>query len=110
MPGTDKLRSYDAAHRMVMPSVQHRYSKYLNTGLISTASPPVLPHELTASPLGAMPQACGYVICARVATPTPSNYDTPMKAPRCPTLSVLWRSLDHSQRSLRSAIYTARVT
>jgi putative transposase len=27
---TDKLRSYDAAHREVMPSVEHRQSKYLN--------------------------------------------------------------------------------
>ncbi len=28
---TDKLRSYGAAHRVVMPSVEHRSSKYLNT-------------------------------------------------------------------------------
>lgn len=27
---TDKLRSYGAAHREVMPSVEHRKSKYLN--------------------------------------------------------------------------------
>ncbi|QCX82861.1 Integrase core domain protein (plasmid) [Streptomyces sp. YIM 121038] len=27
---TDKLRSYRAAHRQVMPSVEHRSSKYLN--------------------------------------------------------------------------------
>ncbi|MEY9997275.1 transposase-like protein [Streptomyces sp. V4I8] len=27
---TDKLRSYGAAHREVMPSVEHRSSKYLN--------------------------------------------------------------------------------
>ncbi|MFF7928438.1 IS6 family transposase [Streptomyces mirabilis] len=27
---TDKLRSYGAAHRVVMPSVEHRQSKYLN--------------------------------------------------------------------------------
>ncbi|MCZ1021144.1 IS6 family transposase [Streptomyces noursei] len=27
---TDRLRSYDAAHRTVMPSVEHRSSKYLN--------------------------------------------------------------------------------
>jgi putative transposase len=27
---TDKLRSYGAAHRQVMPSVQHRQSRYLN--------------------------------------------------------------------------------
>jgi putative transposase len=27
---TDKLRSYGAAHRQVMPSVEHRQSKYLN--------------------------------------------------------------------------------
>jgi putative transposase len=27
---TDKLRSYSAAHRQVMPSVEHRCSKYLN--------------------------------------------------------------------------------
>lgn len=27
---TDKLRSYSAAHREVMPSVEHRQSKYLN--------------------------------------------------------------------------------
>ena len=27
---TDKLASYGAAHRVVMPSVQHRQSKYLN--------------------------------------------------------------------------------
>lgn len=27
---TDKLRSYGAAHRHVMPSVEHRCSKYLN--------------------------------------------------------------------------------
>ncbi len=27
---TDKLRSYGAAHREVMPSVEHRQSKYLN--------------------------------------------------------------------------------
>jgi putative transposase len=27
---TDKLRSYGAAHRQVMPSVEHRCSKYLN--------------------------------------------------------------------------------
>jgi putative transposase len=27
---TDKLRSYGAAHRTVMPSVEHRSSKYLN--------------------------------------------------------------------------------
>jgi putative transposase len=28
---TGKLRSYGAAHSMVMPSVEHRSSKYLNT-------------------------------------------------------------------------------
>jgi len=27
---TDKLRSYGVAHRVVMPSVEHRCSKYLN--------------------------------------------------------------------------------
>ena len=27
---TDKLRSYGAAHRVVMPSVEHRSSKYVN--------------------------------------------------------------------------------
>jgi putative transposase len=27
---TDKLRSYSAAHRKVMPCVEHRQSKYLN--------------------------------------------------------------------------------
>ena len=27
---TDKLRSYQAAHRAVMPSVEHRRSRYLN--------------------------------------------------------------------------------
>ncbi|ANS63627.1 IS6 family transposase [Streptomyces lincolnensis] len=27
---TDKLRSYGAAHREVMPSIEHRQSKYLN--------------------------------------------------------------------------------
>lgn len=27
---TDKLRSYGVAHREVMPSVEHRQSKYLN--------------------------------------------------------------------------------
>ena len=27
---TDKLRSYQAAHRAVMPSVKHRQSRYLN--------------------------------------------------------------------------------
>lgn len=27
---TDKLRSYGAAHRQVMPSIEHRSSKYLN--------------------------------------------------------------------------------
>lgn len=27
---TDKLRSYGAAHRTIMPSVEHRSSKYLN--------------------------------------------------------------------------------
>jgi putative transposase len=27
---TDKLRSYQAAHREVMPSVEHRSAKYLN--------------------------------------------------------------------------------
>jgi transposase-like protein len=27
---TDKLRSYGAAHREVMPCVEHRQSKYLN--------------------------------------------------------------------------------
>ena len=27
---TDKLASYEVAHRVVMPSVQHRQSKYLN--------------------------------------------------------------------------------
>ena len=27
---TDKLRSYQVAHRAVMPSVEHRQSKYLN--------------------------------------------------------------------------------
>ena len=27
---TDKLASYEAAHRVVMPSVAHRRSKYLN--------------------------------------------------------------------------------
>ena len=30
MSVTDKLRSYGAAHRTVMPSVEHRSSKYLN--------------------------------------------------------------------------------
>ena len=29
---TDKLRSYQVAHRAVMPSVEHRQSRYLNTG------------------------------------------------------------------------------
>jgi putative transposase len=27
---TDKLRSYGAAHRKVMPSIEHRRSRYLN--------------------------------------------------------------------------------
>ena len=27
---TDKLRSYQVAHRAVMPSVEHRHSRYLN--------------------------------------------------------------------------------
>jgi putative transposase len=27
---TDKLRSYQVAHRAVMPSVEHRQSRYLN--------------------------------------------------------------------------------
>ena len=29
---TDKLASYGPAHRVVMPSVEHRQSKYLNIG------------------------------------------------------------------------------
>ena len=28
---TDKLRSYQVAHRAVMPSVEHRQSRYLNS-------------------------------------------------------------------------------
>jgi putative transposase len=35
---TDKLRSYGAAHREVMPSVEHRQSKYL--GRRTATSPP----------------------------------------------------------------------
>jgi putative transposase len=37
---TDKLRSYGAAHREVMPSVEHRQSKYLNNGPRTATSPP----------------------------------------------------------------------
>jgi putative transposase len=36
---TDKLRSYDAAHREVMPSVEHRQSKYLNNRAENTHQP-----------------------------------------------------------------------
>jgi putative transposase len=37
---TDKLRSYGSAHREVMPSVEHRQSKYLTTGPRTATSPP----------------------------------------------------------------------
>jgi putative transposase len=37
---TDKLRSYGAAHRKVMPCVEHRQSKYLNTGPRTATSRP----------------------------------------------------------------------
>jgi putative transposase len=38
---TDKLRSYGVAHREVMPSVEHRQSRYLNsTGRRTPISPP----------------------------------------------------------------------
>ena len=30
VPRTDKLRSYQVVHRAVMPSVEHRQSRYLN--------------------------------------------------------------------------------
>ncbi|MDK1348881.1 IS6 family transposase [Streptomyces sp. 378] len=36
---TDKLRSYGAAHREVMPSVEHRQSKYLNNGAENSHQP-----------------------------------------------------------------------
>jgi putative transposase len=37
---TDKLRSYAVAHREVMPSVEHRQSRYLNTGRRTRTSRP----------------------------------------------------------------------
>ena len=37
---TDKLRSYQAAHRAVMPSVEHRQSRYLKTGRRTPTSRP----------------------------------------------------------------------
>jgi putative transposase len=37
---TDKLRSYVAAHRVVMPSVEHRQSKYLNNRAENSHQPP----------------------------------------------------------------------
>ncbi|KFF96689.1 transposase, partial [Streptomyces scabiei] len=37
---TDKLRSYGAAHREVMPSVEHRSHKGLNNGRRTATSPP----------------------------------------------------------------------
>ena len=37
---TDKLASYGPAHRVVMPSVEHRQSKYLNTPSSSISSSP----------------------------------------------------------------------
>ena len=39
---TDKLRSYAVAHREVMPSVEHRQSRYLNihTGLAGARPSP----------------------------------------------------------------------
>ncbi len=36
---TDKLRSYDATHRQVMPSVEHRTSKYLNNRAENSQQP-----------------------------------------------------------------------
>ena len=36
---TDKRRSYQAAHRELMPSVQHRRSKYLNNRTESSHQP-----------------------------------------------------------------------
>lgn len=36
---TDKLRSYGAAHRQVMPGVEHRTSKYLNNRAESSHQP-----------------------------------------------------------------------
>jgi putative transposase len=36
---TDKLRSYGAAHRVVMPSVEHRSSKYLNNRVENSHQP-----------------------------------------------------------------------
>ena len=36
---TDKLASYQAAHRELMPSVQHRRSKYLNNRAESSHQP-----------------------------------------------------------------------
>ncbi|MEU2982049.1 DDE-type integrase/transposase/recombinase, partial [Streptomyces hirsutus] len=37
---TDRLRSYGAAHREVMPSVEHRQSKYLNNRAENSHQPP----------------------------------------------------------------------
>jgi len=37
---TDKLRSYGAAHRLVMPSMEHRFSKYLNNRGENSTNPP----------------------------------------------------------------------
>lgn len=36
---TDKLASYGPAHRVVMPSVEHRQSKYLNSFILSSLGP-----------------------------------------------------------------------
>jgi transposase-like protein len=36
---TDKLRSYQVAQRAVMPSVEHRQSRYLNSFILSSLGP-----------------------------------------------------------------------
>ena len=38
---TDKLASYGAAHRVVLPSVTHRRSRYLNIAPRTLISPPM---------------------------------------------------------------------
>jgi len=58
---TDKLRSYGAAHREVMPSVEHRSHKGLNnrpenSGITWQTQPP-LPHPRTALTRRPFPQA-----------------------------------------------------
>lgn len=63
---TDKLRSYGAAHRDVMPSVEHRRSRYLNNRAENSHQPTrARERAMKRSPLlamhnGSCPRSAGY--------------------------------------------------